>query len=152
MENYALKTYTPFNRLTIPQKEKLADFLYEHLDEFGDARSDILACLSYAMKERSAEGGFALVLQDGDKIIGAVVINRTGMSGYIPENILVYIAMHGDYRGQGLGKYLMENAIKTAEGDIALHVEPNNPAKFLYEKLGFTNKYLEMRYKSKPQQ
>jgi len=40
----------------------------------------------------------------------------------------------------------METAISTAVGSIALHVEPNNPAKGLYEKLGFTNKYLEMRY------
>ena len=39
----------------------------------------------------------------------------------------------------------MQIAIKTVEGAIALHVEPDNPAKFLYEKLGFTNKYLEMR-------
>ena len=67
------------------------------------------------------------------------------------ENILVYIAIHADYRGQGLGRYLMENAIKTADGDIALHVEPDNPAKFLYEKLGFSNKYLEMRYKKQAQ-
>ena len=67
------------------------------------------------------------------------------MDGYIPENILVYIATHHDYRGKGLGKQLMQIAIKTVEGAIALHVEPDNPAKFLYEKLGFTNKYLEMR-------
>ncbi|HAB28956.1 MAG TPA: GNAT family N-acetyltransferase, partial [Xanthomarina gelatinilytica] len=33
------------------------------------------------------------------------------------------------------------------EGDVALHVEPNNPAIKLYESLGFTNKYLEMRLK-----
>lgn len=29
---------------------------------------------------------------------------------------------------------------------ICLHVEPDNPAKRLYEREGFTNKYLEMRY------
>ena len=39
----------------------------------------------------------------------------------------------------------MKKAIEITEGAIALHVEPNNPAKGLYEKLGFTNKYLEMR-------
>jgi ribosomal protein S18 acetylase RimI-like enzyme len=39
----------------------------------------------------------------------------------------------------------MMEAINTAKGNIALHVEPENPARYLYEKLGFTNKYLEMR-------
>jgi ribosomal protein S18 acetylase RimI-like enzyme len=67
------------------------------------------------------------------------------MKGYIPENILVYIAVDKDQRGRGVGKKLMNAAIDQAEGNIALHVEPENPAKFLYEKLGFTNKYLEMR-------
>ncbi|MDX5426634.1 MAG: GNAT family N-acetyltransferase, partial [Bacteroidota bacterium] len=35
------------------------------------------------------------------------------------------------------------------EGNVALHVEPDNPAKYLYENIGFTNKYLEMRYQKK---
>jgi ribosomal protein S18 acetylase RimI-like enzyme len=69
------------------------------------------------------------------------------MSGYIPENILVYIAVHAKTRGQGVGKELMKQIIDHTDGDIALHVEPENPAKFLYEKFGFTNKYLEMRLK-----
>lgn len=69
------------------------------------------------------------------------------MDGYIPENILVYIAVNNAFRGKGLGKELMLNAIKVCHGDIALHVEKNNPARFLYEKVGFTNPYLEMRLK-----
>ncbi len=48
---------------------------------------------------------------------------------------------------QGVGKQLMKTVIDATKGDIALHVEPDNPAKFLYEKFGFTNKYLEMRLK-----
>jgi ribosomal protein S18 acetylase RimI-like enzyme len=86
-------------------------------------------------------------MKDADRTIGAVVINKTGMDGYIPGNILVYIAIHRDYRGKGLGKELMKKALSEASGDVALHVEPDNPAKKLYEKFGFTNKYLEMRYK-----
>lgn len=88
-----------------------------------------------------------LLLKEQDEILGTVVINRTGMSGYIPENILVYIAVNGNYRGKGLGRKIMTRAIELSDGDIALHVEPDNPAKFLYEKLGFENKYLEMRLK-----
>jgi GNAT superfamily N-acetyltransferase len=72
-------------------------------------------------------------------------MNKTGMKGYIPENILVYIAVHQDERGKGIGRQLMKEALRYAKGDIALHVEPENPAKFLYKKVGFTNKYLEMR-------
>ena len=67
------------------------------------------------------------------------------MAKYIPENILVYIAVHSGHRGSGIGKELMKNAIKFTKGDIALHVEPNNPAIFLYNKMGFENKYSEMR-------
>jgi len=71
------------------------------------------------------------------------------MKGYIPENILVYIAVHKELRGKGIGKELMNKAIQTAHGDIALHVEDDNPAKYLYESVGFKNPYLEMRYYKK---
>jgi len=99
-----------------------------------------------------ASGGVAsmkdiLSIQKTNIIKGVVVINQTGMGGYIPENILVYIAIHKNHRGEGLGRKLMQKAIDHANGDIALHVEANNPAKFLYEKMGFTNPYLEMRLK-----
>jgi ribosomal protein S18 acetylase RimI-like enzyme len=67
------------------------------------------------------------------------------MGGYIPEHILVYIAVYPSTRGQGVGKQLMQTAIDLLPGGIALHVEPENPARKLYEALGFTNKYLEMR-------
>jgi len=129
-------------------RDDIADFLYVHLDEFGDDKKDILKCLDYALSEEPGRGGFIVLAQNDDtQIVGAVIINVTGMSGYIPENILVYIAVNRDYRGKGIGKKLMEHTIEHADGDIALHVEPHNPAKFLYEKYGFTNKYLEMRYK-----
>lgn len=122
---------------------RIVDFLHKHLEEYGDPKEDIQRCLNY-VHER---GGFVLLGILDEAIIGAVVVNDTGMSKYIPENILVYIAMDKAHRGKGYGKALMRNAIKLCKGDIALHVEPNNPAKYLYEKLGFANKYLEMRLK-----
>lgn len=123
--------------------EKIVDFLYHNLDEFGDTKNAIDACLNYALDP--SRGGHVILSSESDEITGAVILNNTGMSEYIPENILVYIAVHKNKRGLGLGKRLMQEAIATVNGSIALHVEPDNPAKFLYEKLGFTNKYLEMR-------
>jgi len=126
-------------------RDDIATFLHEHLDEFGDEKKAILKCISYAYADGPGQDGFILIAHQDDQILGVVIINKTNMSGYIPENILVYIAVHEKTRGQGVGKALMQNIIENTEGDIALHVEPENPAKFLYEKFGFTNKYLEMR-------
>ena len=121
--------------------EKIVDFLFIHLGKYGDAKEDIQKCINYVYDK----GGFILLEIQQEEIVGAVIINETGMEGYIPENILVYIAVHENQRGKGLGKELMKNAIKLSKGNIALHVEKDNPAVFLYEKLGFENKYLEMR-------
>jgi len=41
---------------------------------------------------------------------------------------------------------MIKKVAESVRGDIALHVEPDNPARHLYEKLGYSNKYLEMRY------
>ncbi len=145
-----MQSYTIYNAVNKPQlleKRDLIDFLHTHLGEYGDSKKDIQKAIDFSVKEYASFGGFTLVLKESDKILGVVVINETGMSGYIPENILVYIATHKDRRGEGLGKRLMTEAIKLAKGDIALHVEKDNPAKFLYNKLGFTNPYLEMRLK-----
>lgn len=126
-------------------RENIADFLFKHLDKFGDKIEDIRRAVDYALDDKPGQGGFLIVATRGKVIVGAVVMNNTGMKGYILENILVYIAVHNDFRGKGIGKIIMEYAISTAKGSIALHVEPDNPARHLYEKLGFTSKYLEMR-------
>lgn len=127
------------------QRTLILSFLSQHLQQYGDPEHHIDSAIQYALQERTSPGGFVLVGQLSGEITGVVVMNRTGMGGYIPENILVYIAIHEDMRGKGLGKTLMRAAIEAAEGDIALHVEPDNPARHLYTSLGFTNKYLEMR-------
>lgn len=144
---HQIEVFDPDNLPSPETRKELIDFLYEHLEQYGDAREHIGKAVSYALKEDGQGGGFLTLLFENDELLGAVVINRTGMTGYIPENILVYIATHGGHRGKGIGKKLMNAVIERAEGDIALHVEHNNPARFLYEKLGFTNPYLEMRLK-----
>ena len=139
--------YSSIETLSTLEKQRIIRFLHKHLDEFGDSESDIGKAIDYAMSSYPLAGGFILTAGEKDDIRGAVVMNKTGMNGYIPENILVYIAVHHDDRGKGLGKELMKESLRYAKGDIALHVEPHNPAKYLYEKIGFDNKYLEMRLK-----
>ncbi|CAM4128809.1 GNAT family N-acetyltransferase [Flavobacterium sinopsychrotolerans] len=128
---------------TIYTNQIIALFLYTHLEQYGDTIEDIQKCIDYVMNPD--KGGNIVVGIEEQKIVGVVILNNTGMKDFIPENILVYIAVDNSQRGKGFGKQLMQKAISIAEGNIALHVEPDNPAKKLYESLGFTNKYLEMR-------
>jgi ribosomal-protein-alanine N-acetyltransferase len=144
---FKIETLSAKDRATFLQKKEIADFLFVHLEKYGDPHEHIMNCLDYALDQAVDKGGFTVLAREDGKIVGAVVINKTGMSGYIPENILVYIAVDASQRGKGVGKKLMQTAIDLAKGDIALHVEPDNPARKLYEALGFTNKYLEMRLK-----
>ncbi len=123
--------------------DKVAEFLHEHLEQYGDKLHDIKKCTDYVMDPD--KGGNILIGIENGKIVGAVILNNTGMKDYIPENILVYIAVDGKERGKGYGKKMMEKAISITHGSVALHVEPDNPAFHLYTKMGFTNKYLEMR-------
>lgn len=142
-----IEALSAIDNATYLQKKEIADFLFENLDEYGDPHEDIMKCLDYALDQAGDKGGFVVIGREEGEIVGAVVMNKTGMSGYIPENILVYIAVNPNQRGKGVGKKLMETAIGMANGGVALHVEPDNPARYLYEKLGFTHKYMEMRLK-----
>jgi ribosomal protein S18 acetylase RimI-like enzyme len=142
------KIYKPDTKMNTLEKLNATEFLYKHLDEYGDKKEDIEKAIDFALKNTSSFGGFVLEgYNENNVVVGTVVVNITVMNGYIPENILVYIAVDKTYRGKGYGKQLMTKAIELTDGDVALHVEKDNPARFLYEKVGFTNPYLEMRLK-----
>ena len=141
------KIFNEQNKPTEREKSEVVDFLFDNLQEYGDPKHQIERAIDYSIKEFTSFGGFTMVLIEEEEIRAAVVVNKTGMDGYIPENILVYIATDKNHRGKGIGKKLLQSTIENAEGDIALHVDADNPAKKLYEKFGFTNPYLEMRLK-----
>jgi GNAT superfamily N-acetyltransferase len=132
----------------IPEEDFLK-FLYNHLGKYGDELDDIKNAIDYAFSSEKGKGGFVLVALKDDSVVGGVVVNDTGMSGYIPEHILVYIATHRNHRGKGIGTELMIKIKEECAGNIALHVEYDNPAVNLYRKVGFTSKYMEMRHSCK---
>lgn len=139
-------TYNKDNKLSADEKERVIDFLHDSLGAFGDPKDQIRKAIEYAQEEVKSFGGFVRVVYEGSQILGALVMNATGMDGYIPANILVYVAISQSARGKGVGGELVRSSIADTSGGVALHVEPNNPAINLYRRLGFSNKYLEMRY------
>lgn len=139
---------TDFEKTSI-NRQNFVDFLFTNLDRFGDPKKDIEKCLDYAFSDEKSEGGFALAAFYQNKLVGTLIMNKTGMGDYIPDWILVYIAVDPSYRGKGFGRQIIEESFKHCDGNIKLHVEYDNPAKRLYERIGFTSKYAEMRYINK---
>lgn len=145
-----LKIETILNMESLEQnigKAALIDFLHTHLDRFRDTKSAISKAIDYAFSQDPGRGGYLITAELDGKLVGAVVMNNTGMQEFIPEYYLIYIAVDASERGQGIGAKLLQKAFDTADGDIALHVEYDNPAKRLYERVGFSTKYAEMRWK-----
>ncbi len=127
-------------------RNQFEEFLHTHLERFGDPLEEIHHCLDYAMSDEKSAGGFALAAFEDHRLVGGLIMNRTGMGGYIPAWVLVYVAVDSACRGKGFGRAIIEESFKHCDGDVKLHVEYDNPAKRLYERIGFTNKYAEMRF------
>lgn len=126
--------------------DELTSFLHSSLIPYEDPEDQIRDSLDYAFSKAEGKGGFLLLAKEEEKLVGALVMLRTGMCGYVPPYILLYIAVEPDCRGKGIGGRLIEEAFRMTDGDIKLHVEHDNPASRLYERMGFRSKYAEMRY------
>jgi GNAT superfamily N-acetyltransferase len=126
--------------------DEFAEFLYESLKPYEDPLPIVRQGISDALEPRNREPGFILLAAAGEKLVGGLLMLRTGMKGYIPENFLLMVAVDPSVRGQGVGSRIVKRSFEVADGDVKLHVEYDNPAKRLYERLGMKTKYAEMRY------
>jgi DNA-binding MarR family transcriptional regulator/GNAT superfamily N-acetyltransferase len=123
----------------------VARFLHENLKPYEDTLPDIERGMRDAFNPRDRNQGFILLAAEDDRLAGALVMLATGMSGYVPEYLLLFVAVDARMRGRGIGGRLVEHAVSLCPGEVKLHVEYENPARRLYESLGFISKYAEMR-------
>jgi ribosomal protein S18 acetylase RimI-like enzyme len=84
-----------------------------------------------------------LVAKDKGKIVGFIATDKNWMWTGEKFGEIHELVVHPDYRGRGLGKLLLERAIKRLKSEnlrkIGLWVgEKNEKARKIYEKLGFT--------------
>lgn len=122
-------------------------FFNETMRPYEDRPEDIERALDYAFSEDLYAGGFLMLAGIDETLAGALLMLRTGMAGYVPENLLVFVTVNPQLRGQNIGRRLIECSIEECSGSVKLHVDHDNPAKRLYERLGFEHGYAEMRLK-----
>ncbi|MCB0588350.1 MAG: GNAT family N-acetyltransferase [Phaeodactylibacter sp.] len=141
---YQFTLYDAFSGMNPVEKNKVVRFLCDHTHNSN--RQSVQEAVEYAIKLKPSFGGFILAVEKERQLIGVIVANRTGMESYNPKNIFVFVTLHRDYQqDKSLIQTLIQRAIRYADGDIAMHVEPNNPALDLYQELGFKAQYLELR-------
>ncbi len=127
-------------------RQSLASFLHTTMKPWEDTLTDIHRAFDYCFSDSPGMGGFMILAERDEWLVGAVVFLHTGMGGYVPEHLLLFISVDPAVRSGGVGRQLIERALARCEGPVKLHVEYDNPAKRLYERVGFTSKYAEMRY------
>lgn len=130
--------------------DTLIAFFHTNLKPYEDIPEDIQAGIDYALCAEPGRGGFILLATQASEIVGALVMLNTRMRGYVPPNLLLFVAVAASLRGRGIGARLVRRAQSLARGGIKLHCEYENPARRLYERLGFTSKYAEMRWDNEP--
>ncbi len=124
---------------------RVCAFFHETMKPYEDSLADVESALRYALDVTPAQG-FLVLAEASGEIGGALLMLRTQMAGYIPENLLLFVSVSPEMRGQGLGGKICRAAIGQCAGAVKLHVDNDNPAQRLYERLGFQSKYKEMRY------
>lgn len=123
----------------------LIHFIHATMTPWQDTQGDISRGLDYAFSKESGKGGFLILVTRGEELCGSLLMLNTGMGGFVPENLLLFVSVNPALRGHGLGTKIIDRALQECEGAIKLHVDHDNPAKRLYERLGFQHKYAEMR-------
>lgn len=126
-------------------RPRVVEFFHETMKPYEDKPEDIEHALDYAFSREKFAGGFLMLASSADALAGALLMLNTGMKGYVPENILLFVSVNPQLRGQGIGAKLIQRCFDEVEGDVKLHVDFDNPAKRLYERLGMQHKYAEMR-------
>ncbi len=139
-----IKTFDSFTRMSYLNINKILKFLHEHLEGCKNEKSAIRKSLLYAAKETSSLGGYAFIIEEKDKIIGAIIINKTGMNEYQAENLITYLAVHRDFRKQKIATKLIKKATNYCNGNLSLNIHKNHNAIELFEKNGFESKKIQM--------
>jgi ribosomal-protein-alanine N-acetyltransferase len=140
--------YNAFSGMTAPEKSAVVRFLQAHTENAN--KKSIEEAVEYALKNKPSFGGFVLTAQVNRQIIATIVANQTGMAAYSPGHLFVYVTVDQRYlKKEQLLQDFFHKAIDYANGDIAMHVKPDNPALQLFHKLGFSAEYLELRLHKK---
>lgn len=138
---------TAFENVSTLLVNKVVNFVYKNQVGTNDDIHTIYKSVDYALSPYKYQGGFVLIAEHGRSIVGAVVVNRTNMEGYVPRNLLTHMAIDPLNTIREVDKKLIKKAVELTISDLAFHVSVDSPLIHLFEEVGFEKNYFEMRLK-----
>jgi ribosomal-protein-alanine N-acetyltransferase len=124
-------------------KERISRFILDNSCEQDLTYDNIWRSVDYSLSLSKNQGGFILLTKEDGDITGALVINRTSMEDYIPENILIHLVIGDHVNKNDTGLRLLRMAIELTKGKLAVRLNKDHPDRSLYEVLGFRERYIE---------
>ncbi|RMG78254.1 MAG: GNAT family N-acetyltransferase [Bacteroidetes bacterium] len=141
VQNY----YNAYTKVTPGEKKAIADFLLKNLEGSTPAsRESVFEAIEYAVKDRPSFGGFLLTISDDNEMLGAMIVNETGLE-HNPKNQVVFFAIEEKHRQNGVASKLVRRAIELTKGNLSLRLNPDNPAIEKLKSLGFQPQFVELR-------
>ena len=104
------------------------------------------------MQFEAQDSAYRAAYRDGEFLIvlaGSQPIGRLYLGRLPGELRLIDITLTPEHRGTGIGRALIASVLARARGEglvVTLHVEPWNPARRLYERMGFRTVELRGMY------
>lgn len=138
-----LNLLNAIDTVSIIEKNRMANFVIAN-SECSD-HGLVLQSIEYALNDYITQGGFVIQILDkpmGD-LIGVAITNKTGISGYFPENLLVYLVVKDN--DSELENILFDEVLKFSKGDVILNASINKCATTAIKK-GFKEKYEILTY------
>ncbi len=137
---------------------------------YASAREDELAPVPWSSEQKQAFLDLQFEAQDREYraryadaaylvvLVGSEPAGRLYLARYPGELRIVDLALLPRHRGHGVGTSLVRDVVALAASEariVSLHVERWNPARRLYERLGFTESshddvYLRMEHSTRP--
>ena len=137
--------YDAYTGISFSQKNTIVRFLQKNIEDSWVEKSAILKAVEYATKEIPSFGGFILTAEKNQEIIAALVVNKTGLSGLMPEYIAVLKATKSIAKGKVIVRKLVERAITLAKGDISFLIKDFGPKELMLENMALEAKLLPIK-------
>ena len=136
--------YDAFTGIGISKKKAIIGFLSQYSETTWLDKNAISQAIDYAVKEIPSFGGFIVTAEENHQILAALIVNKTGMQGYMPQNIAVLNAVLPAYKNSTVIKEIKAKAMVLTRGDIAMVVNNQSVKDMELKSMTVEAKYMQL--------